>query len=303
MKNSITIEALELIDIIDKKGSFVAAAKALYKVPSAISYTVNKIEQDLGISLFVKKGRNVTMTPAARILLDHGREILRAVNQLEKTVIAADSGWEPKLNIAIDSILSLDFIFPLLKKFYELHPQIEINLYEEVLSGAWEAVTQSRADLVIGASNKPIENKEISFKHMQTINWIFSVSPNHPLIQAELPLNMKDIEAFRFIVVRDSVRDLSPSSARLFSKLPILSVPTLRDKIVALSNGLGVGFLPHIKAEQLMQAGKIVHLPINFKVEKSDLFIAWKTTNRGKSLRWFISELLDQASIEGLFNS
>ena len=53
----ISLEALQVIDAIDRKGSFAAAAAALYKVPSAVSYTVQKLEQDLGVTIFIKEGR------------------------------------------------------------------------------------------------------------------------------------------------------------------------------------------------------------------------------------------------------
>ena len=51
MKLPISLEALEVIDAIERKGSFAAAATVLNKVPSAISYTVQKLEQDLGVTL------------------------------------------------------------------------------------------------------------------------------------------------------------------------------------------------------------------------------------------------------------
>ena len=52
MKHTVTLEALEILDAIDRKGSFAAAANALYRVPSAITYNVQKLEEDLGVVLF-----------------------------------------------------------------------------------------------------------------------------------------------------------------------------------------------------------------------------------------------------------
>ena len=48
----LTLEGLEVLDAIDRKGSFAAAAAALYRVPSKITYTINKMEDELGVSLF-----------------------------------------------------------------------------------------------------------------------------------------------------------------------------------------------------------------------------------------------------------
>ena len=52
MAYAITLDALRVLDTIDRKGSFGAAADALFRVPSALSYTVNKLESDLGINIF-----------------------------------------------------------------------------------------------------------------------------------------------------------------------------------------------------------------------------------------------------------
>ena len=59
-----------MLDAIDRKGSFAAAAAALYRVPSAVTYTVQKLEDDLGLPVFRREGRRSVLTPAGRVLLD-----------------------------------------------------------------------------------------------------------------------------------------------------------------------------------------------------------------------------------------
>ena len=293
MKNALTKEALEVLDAIDRKGSFAAAADALYRVPSAITYTIRKLEEDLQIALFLKDGRRAKMTPAAKILLEQGRKILNAMEELEKKAIEMHHGWEPKLNIAIDSILALEFIYPLLAKFYQQHPQVEINLYEEILDGAWEAITSDRADLVIGASNQAINDNSITVKKIDNISWLLCAAADHPITRSALPLSTTEIEQHRFVLVRDSARELAPASARtLFAKLPVLSVPTIGDKINAISASLGIGFLPANQVKKYLSKNNLVVLPTKDEPASSDLYLAWKTNHQGKALRWFISQLL-----------
>lgn len=68
----ISLEALQILDAIDRRGSFAAAAKVLFKVPSTISYTVSKLEDDLGVQLFERLGPKATPTQAGRELLREG---------------------------------------------------------------------------------------------------------------------------------------------------------------------------------------------------------------------------------------
>ena len=76
MHTAITIDALKVLDAIDRRGSFAAAAGELFRVPSAISYTVQKREEDLGVDIFDRSGHRATLTPAGKYLLKEGRALL-----------------------------------------------------------------------------------------------------------------------------------------------------------------------------------------------------------------------------------
>jgi DNA-binding transcriptional LysR family regulator len=138
-KNPITIEVLETIDAIDRRGSFAKAAEELNKATSAISYAVQKLEEQLDIAVFQRQGRRSVLTPAGRLLLAEGREILQA------------TGWEPRISIAVESVQSYPVFFSQLREFLEEHPTVEIDICESVLNGGWEALEQDRVDLIVGS--------------------------------------------------------------------------------------------------------------------------------------------------------
>lgn len=85
MSTGLTLDALEVLDAIDRKGSFAAAAAALYRVPSAVTYSMHKLEEDPGVTLFRKEGRRCVLTPAGRTLLAQGRDLLEAADRLVET--------------------------------------------------------------------------------------------------------------------------------------------------------------------------------------------------------------------------
>ncbi|WP_354623381.1 LysR family transcriptional regulator [Psychromonas sp. MME2] len=92
----ITLEAIAVIDAIHKRGSYAAAAELLDKVPSALSYIVQKLEDQLQVTIFQKQGRRAVLTPAGKNLLHEGRLILQAVERLRITTQTISNGWEPK---------------------------------------------------------------------------------------------------------------------------------------------------------------------------------------------------------------
>src|SRR5512139_794717 len=112
-------DGLLVLDAIARKGSFAAAADELHRVPSAITYTVQKLEQDLGVQLFDRSGHRAKLTQAGEELLRDGRHLLRAAVDLECRVQRVGKGWETELRIAHDDVIAAGRFSRLIESFYE----------------------------------------------------------------------------------------------------------------------------------------------------------------------------------------
>src|SRR6476661_7484093 len=115
----LSLDALQVIDAIDRKGSFASAADELHRVPSAITYSVKQLEEGLGLALFDRKGHRAVLTDAGRELLNEGRRLLQAAADLECRVQQVAKGWESELRIAVDTWIGLDRLFGIVGEFYE----------------------------------------------------------------------------------------------------------------------------------------------------------------------------------------
>src|SRR5690625_2256631 len=124
----ISIDALQALDAIERRQSFAAAAEELHRVPSAISYTVNKLEEDLGVELFDRSRRKAELTAVGRLVLEQGRHILKASEELAALARQAADGWEAELRICIDSLLACDPVYELIETFQKIQPKTEIRL-------------------------------------------------------------------------------------------------------------------------------------------------------------------------------
>ncbi len=291
MKHPLTLDALEVLDAIDRKGSFAAAANSLYRVPSAITYSIRKLEEDLGVVVFRREGRRSVLTTAGQVLLEQGRELLEAAGRLAETTRQVDSGWESELNIGIDSILEFDPYYRLINQLYAENPDIEINLHEEVLGGTWEAIISGRVDLALGAGDPPTNTQGHRYVRMHWVQWVFAVAPEHELAQCTQPVKPQDIECFRAVVVRDSSRDFAPLSQRLFSKHSLLTVPNLKEKIRAQQMGLGVGFLPRHRIAHQLADRSLIEIPLENGTADTPVYMVRKSDRNGRALRWFIDAL------------
>lgn len=294
MRQIISIEALEVLDAIERKGSFAAAAEELYRVPSAITYTVQKLEQDLGVTLFRREGRRSVLTPAGRQMLSEGRRILDAATALTESTKRVASGWEPRLNIAVESYFPLESVYPLLKEFYEVYPDIEFNLYKEVLAGTWDALLSGRADLVIGAPDLPLIQKGISTVPLCEVESVLVAAPGHPATRLPQPISREELDRFRTVIARDSSQNLAPQTRGLQTKHAVISVPDMEAKIRAHCHGLGVGTVPRYRVEKLLERGELVELAMIDSIPPAEFLMGWRTTNRGKALQWLVAAVQER---------
>ena len=79
-RNALTPEALTMMDVIARTGSFAAAARELGKVPSSLTYSVRQLEDALDVLLFDRRSRQATLTAAGQELLDEGRRLLEEID-------------------------------------------------------------------------------------------------------------------------------------------------------------------------------------------------------------------------------
>lgn len=286
----ITLDALQTLDAIERRQSFAAAAEELYRVPSAVSYTINKLEEDLGVALFDRSRRKAELTAIGRLVLEQGRHILRASQELTALVHQAADGWETELRICIESVLTCDPIYDLIEEFQRIQPKTEIRLSEEVLSGSWDALIDNRCDLVIGAEGAP-PAPGYALHSLGYIVFEFAVAAGHPLTHLPMPLPTSAIQDYPTVIVADSSQRLPTRSAGLLDGRSRIFVPSIEHKIEAQRKGLGVGYLPRHRIMRELAEGTLERLTLDAPRPPTEISVAWARGNKGKGLKWFINRL------------
>ena len=289
----LTLEALEVLDAIDRRGSFAAAAIELDRVPSAITYTVRRLEEALDMLLFDRKGRRARFTPAGRELLERGRALLAEAAAVEQRVQRVATGWESELRVAVDSIVPLARVWPLVGRFYAecqardaAHTRLRLS--QEVLGGAWDALAEGRVDLVLGAPGDPPPGGGYRSRLMAEVPMVFVVAPRHPLAAAPEPLPEAAILPHRVVVAADSSRRLPPRTVGLLTGQDTLTVPDLPSKLAAQVAGLGCGAMPWYLAADDVAAGRLVVKLLDTPRAPSRVQAAWREARPGKALAWWI---------------
>jgi DNA-binding transcriptional LysR family regulator len=214
---------------------------------------------------------------------------------LTRRVQRVASGWEAELRIALDAMIEIGRVRPLLEDFYRQQAPTRLRLSYEVLDGSWEALLDGRADLAIGAPHDApspaLASTQFSLRPLGRVGFVFCVAPHHPLASADQPIASDVLLAHRAIAVADTSRQLRTRSTGLLAEQQALTVGTLEQKIALQVAGVGVGWLPGAHAREHVQAGRLVVRETVEPGPSALLHYGWRRRDVGLALQWWLAQL------------
>ena len=328
-RNVLTPDALTMMDVIARTGSFAAAARELGKVPSSLTYSVRQLEDALDVLLFDRRSRQAQLTAAGTELLNEGRRLLAQMDAVANRVKRVATGWETQLSIAVDGVISRLTVFELCESFFALcvssqvarpradavikQSQIEdaashggtgtrLRLRTEVLTGTWEALASGQVDLTIGVGMDRPSLAGIQVKELGHMPFVLVVAPHHPLAAITQQLDDAELLRHRAIAVADSAQRLAPMTVNLLPGQDVFTVTSMQLKIEALVRCMGCGFVPEPMVREHVAAGRLVIKPVQRATAVARLGYAWRVPDGsapgagrkpqlGLALRWWLAQL------------
>ncbi len=288
MQSPITLEALHIIDAIDRRGSFAAAAQELNRATSSLSYQIQKLEQELDITIYDRSGHKATLTEAGQLILERGRIILSATEKLVTDASILANGWELDLTIAFDGIIPVNNFFPLVDALGQLS-KTRIRLQEEILAGCWESLATGRSDLLVCPRVDSMP-QDVKAETIGSMSMMWVAAESHYVHKRSGEFNEQAREKYRVIAIADTAIDQPAISINVMQKQPRLTVTNFAAKVDALIEGLGIGTLPIQIAEPLIASGKLKQIT-DTEPQPIDIVLAWKRNTMGEAKSWCIQYL------------
>jgi DNA-binding transcriptional LysR family regulator len=284
----LTLDALHVLDAIDRHGSFAAAAEALSRVPSAVSYTVQKLEQDLGVVLFDRSGYRAKLTPAGAQLVKDGRDLLRTVAQIEKKVREISAGGESQLAIVVGSLVPLGSVYSLLRAFYDVptHDSTRVRITTDAHAASLKTLLNGRADILIGVPEQKQNIDGIRSRVLGEVELALVMLKTHPLARAPGPLSSQMLGSYRHVKVSS---DDFPEYGDL-DTATVIVVDDYASQAEAIRQGLGIGYVPlHLIPDDL-ESGRLVSKLVP-DAPRLRLTFAWRQSGLGKGVQWILDQL------------
>ncbi len=289
--------SLEVVDAVARNGSFSAAAQELHRVPSAVSYTVKQLEEWLAVPLFIRRHREVELTPAGSWFLKEGRSVIRKMMLTRQQCQQIANGWRGQLSIAVDNIVKPARTRQLILDFYRHFNDVELLVSQEVFNGVWDALSDGRVEVAIGATQAIPVGGRFAFRDMGPLSWRCVVSADHPLAAIATPLSDDQLRQWPSLVLEDTSRSLPKRTTWLLDNQRRVVVPDWGTAVDCLNHGLCIGMVPAHIAHDPVVSGQWKLLETQEPFPDSPCCLTWKQTDASPALLWLLDYLGDSETL------
>ena len=252
------------------------AAKRLFVSQPAVTAQVKLFEDNCGLKLFKKKGRNLYLTEEGKTLFNYARKIFEYEQKIEDAVEQMKELKKGSLRLGSARTYARYFMPFLLTGFRNAHPHIKIHLDEGSSSDMIQSLIDLKNEVVIIA--KAEENSNITFIPFSQEELVLILPPNHHLAN-KATLSFKQL-ADEPIIMKDPGSGSRKLVDELFTRndcSPNILMETGDAEIIKLlvRHGEGVSFLVKEAVAVELQEGKLATVPLKNQAIFLDVSIAY----------------------------
>jgi DNA-binding transcriptional LysR family regulator len=254
-----TAEQWAVLAAVVDEGGFAQAAARLSRSQSAVSYTLARLQEALQVPLLELQGRKAVLTPNGSALLKRARPLLRELQAIERMAGSMKLGWEPQLRLAVDAAFPRDRLLAILAELQGLCPQTDVQFSDEVLSGAEDAILESKADVVVTTLVPP----NVLSQPLFAVIFIAVAQRDHPLLKLGRTVTVADLATHPQVVVRDS-GTRKPRDEGWLNAHRRCTVSSMDASLATVQSGLAYAWLPEHLVQPSLDNGTLQVLPIEF---------------------------------------
>ena len=260
--DAISLDQLRVFRQVAESGSFSAAARDLHRAQSAITYAIQKLEEQVGAQVFDRGGYRPVLSEAGRALMPRAVRILEELAAFNTQARAIAGGLEGEVAIVVDPTYPTPALTTALRGFQDRYPAVQLRVFVETLGAAAQAVLDRTADVGL-ALEFAAASPELACTPVGELELVPVAAPTHPLgrIRGRIPLETARRELQLVLADRSTLtrgRDFSVISPRTWR------LADLGARHEMMRAGLGWGSMPmHMVAEDLKR-GRLVKLDIRW---------------------------------------
>ncbi|CAM4263071.1 LysR family transcriptional regulator [Bacillus luti] len=241
----IELRQLNYFLAVSKELHFTKAAEKLNISQPSLSQQIRALEHELGMPLFDRIGKKISLTEAGKILLLHTKTIFREIEQARSAI--QDLNGLQHGSLTIGSLLTVvNYLLPpAILNFNKLYPNIELSVLGLRTGDIREKLLQNELD--IGITFLPVQNKEIVSIPLYKSELTLVVPTGHTLTERS-HISIVELQDYPLILLPKNffLTELITSHCQQFdfTPKPILEISTMESLIQMVSKGMGITVLP-----------------------------------------------------------
>ncbi|MCL6379045.1 LysR family transcriptional regulator [Pectobacterium brasiliense] len=254
--------------------SFVAAGRLLGVSASAVGKSIARLEEKLGVRLFHRSTRSITLTAEGSLFLARSRRILAEIEAAELELSQTSAVPRGRLRVSLPLVSSL--VLPVLGEFMREYPEIELDLdftdrMVDVIEEGFDAVVRT---------GDPVDSR-LTARKLGTFRFLVVAAPDY-LAQSGCPQTPADLMQHACLHYRfPNSGKLEPWALRLPPGEPELPLPTsmicnnIETRVCFALQGLGIAYLPDFSIREQLAEGQLQPILTDY-VERSGVFyVLW----------------------------
>ncbi|MDX8401056.1 MAG: LysR substrate-binding domain-containing protein, partial [Mariprofundaceae bacterium] len=258
----LTLKQLRILDAVASQQSYTRAARQLHMTQPAVSMQIKQLEEQAGMPLFDRIGREVRITDAGRELLHHARIIQRQIEEAQAAMEELRGLKRGRLHLTMASTANY-FAPRLLAAFCKRYPDVRISLDVANREGLLDALRDGSSDLVI--MGQPPAGMAVEAERFLENPLVIIAPPTHPLAgQRDVPLRRIARETF---IIRETGSGTRAAVERFLARYNLQRPHTIEMNSSeaikqAVQAGLGLGVVSEHTLEMELALGRLAMLDV-----------------------------------------
>lgn len=288
--DNINLNSLKIFLEVANSKSFLDASNKLFISQPAISKSMSKLEEDLGIVLFYRANKGISLTPSGETLYKYLRETKDLLLSCERVLVSMNDIEEGRIVIGVQSHIVRNYLMDKIDNFRLRHPKIVIELIDLSTSTLIEKLEERKIDFVVDSSPVETVYNNIEIIPICSLNTCFVKSINN---KSKIK-SLKELEKENIILPssRSSLRkNLNKSFNEAGADInPILEFETEELIIDATRRNLGVGYVVKSAIQYLVDANILEYIEIKEELPKMEINLVFVNNYLTNVARLFIEE-------------
>ncbi len=252
---NITLRQMKVFQEVAHQQSFTRASKALFLTQPAVSMQIKQLEEVVGMPLFEKQGRQISLTDAGEEIRLLSDSILQQIEETQQNLEQLAGGNQGKLRLAVATTVA-SVATRLMARFNAQYPALSLHFTVTNREGLIDLLDKNETDIVI--MGKPPEDLQLASQEFMPNPLVVIAPADHELCQKQKIVSLDQLFKYDFIL-----REPSSGTRRAFERFLAAEGRSLKSNMEMNSNdaiiqsvaeGLGLGIVSiHTVTNELSQ--------------------------------------------------